>query len=274
MYRAPNDSAPPWRIRTAHMAAGNLALLALLLAAGCSGGSTSAASGQTSAASPTTVPTAEATATGDTVITGAAAPAQAAAGLAGRTGELTNPSDTQMVFLYYDLTDIPPPIDQWVEQDHRVVSAPGANKAERREQVKAELQAGLAAVKGVDVLHLSTWANLSQYDPTYGEFTLGALSPASQYGFKALNRQVAVKFDNGLDAQTWSVPKTQSQAIVDKIGTDNLMLDVDLRITKVLPAPDGGTLVTHVVSWNLRNPSKGTTLARTTVSAKQAAVRH
>lgn len=268
MYRAPNRSASPWRMRTNHVATGSLALLALLLTAGCSGGSPSAAPGQTSAPSPIAAPTAQAAVTGTAEAAGAPSPAQATTGLAGRTGELTNPGNTQMVFLYYDLAGIPPPLDQWIEQDNRVSQAPGAKKAEQRAQVKAELQAGLAAVKDIGVLHLSTYANLSQYDPTYGEFTVGALSPASQYGFQALDRQVTVKLDNGLDAQTWSVPKAQSQAIIDKIGTDNLMLDVDLKIIKVLPAPDGGTLVTHVVSWNLHDPSNGTTLARVNVSNK------
>lgn len=269
MYSAPIRSIRvPWRARATRMTGGSMALSAVLLMAGCGNGSAPASTDTAAASNPPAIATANAAATSETA-TVSSLPSQAAAGgLAARTGVLTNPGNTQMVFLYYDLAGIPPPLDQWVEQDNRVTQAPGAKKAERRTQVKAELQAGLAAVKDVGVLHLSTWAGLSQYDPTYGEFTVGALSPASQYGFQALSRQVAVKFDNGLDAQTWSVPKGESQAIIDKIGTGNLMLDVDLKIIKVLPAPDGGTLVTHVVSWNLRNPSNGTTVARVTVSAK------
>lgn len=251
--------------RVGRPAAGSMALLGFLLMAGCGNDSPNAASTNTPIAAS---PTADGTPTATTSPSSAIPASAAADGFAARTGVLTNPGNTQMVFLYYDLAGIPPPLDQWIEQDNRVSQAPGAKKAEQRAQVKAELQAGLAAVKDIGVLHLSTYANLSQYDPTYGEFTVGALSPASQYGFQALDRQVTVKLDNGLDAQTWSVPKAQSQAIVDKIGTDNLMLDVDLKITKVLPAPDGGTLVTHVVSWNLHDPSNGTTLARVNVSAK------
>ncbi len=244
------------------MAATGIALTVLLLV-GCGNGSPTAA-GNNAPASASPIADVTTTAADTSVST---VPAAAAVGsMAARTGALNNPSNTQMVFLYYDLAGIPPPIDRWIEQDNRVTQAPGAKKAERRAQVQAELQAGLAAVKGVGVLHLSTWANLSQYDPTYGEFTVGALSPSSQYGFEALGRKVAVKFDNGLDAQTWSVPKAQSQAIIDKIGNDNLTLDIALKITRVLPAPDGGTLVTHVVSWNLRDTTNGTTIARVEVS--------
>lgn len=269
MYSTPIRSIKvPWRACAAHMTGGSLALSVVLLAAGCGNGSPSAGTSTAAASNPAATVPADAAGRNETA-TASLPPSQtAASGLAERTGMLTNPGNTQMVFLYYDLAGIPPPLDQWVERDNRVTQAPGAQKAERRAQVKAELQAGLAAVKSIGALHLSTYANLSQYDPTYGEFTVGALSPSSQYGFKALDRQITVKLDNGLDAQTWSVPKAQSQAIIDKIGTGNLMLDVDLKITQVLPAPDGGTLVTHVMSWNLRNPSDGTTVARVTVPAK------
>lgn len=246
---------------------GTLAVMIALSLAGCGGQSAPQATGNAATPAAAAAPVANAAASDNA--NAATPPAQAVGGaLAGHNGVLTNPNDSQMVFLYYDLAGIPPPLDQWVEQDQRVNNAPGAQKAEQRTLVKAEMQAGLAAVKDVGVLHLTTNAQLSQYDPTYGEFTLGALSPASEYTFKALGRQVSVKFDNGLDAQTWSVPKAQSQGIVDKIGYNNPTLDVALQITKVLPAPEGGTLVTHIVSWTLRDPASGATLAKITVTHK------
>lgn len=50
---------------------------------------------------------------------------QRAAGLNGRTGELLNPESSTVVFLYYDLAGISPPIDTWVEDDNRVKFAQG-----------------------------------------------------------------------------------------------------------------------------------------------------
>jgi hypothetical protein len=185
--------------------------------------------------------------------------------LAARTGELSNPDDATMVYLYYDLAGITPPIEQWVEQDQRVRYAPGADKAAQRVAVKAAFEGGLAAVRGVGVIHLTANANLSQYDPTYGEFTIGALSPGSVYTFKALDQTVTLKFNNALAAQTWSVPKDQAQAITDRYGDHPLNLDTTLKIEQVLPNPAGGTIVARVVSWNLRNGSDGTTVARVTV---------
>jgi hypothetical protein len=185
--------------------------------------------------------------------------------LAARTGELSNPDNATMVYLYYDLAGITPPIGQWVEQDERVRYAPGADKAAQRVAVKAAFEGGLAAVRGVGVIHLTANANLSQYDPTYGEFTIGALSPGSVYTFKAMDQTVTLKFNNALAAQTWSVPKDQAQGITDRYGDHSLNLDTTLKIEQVLPDPAGGTIVARVVSWNLRDGSDGTTVARVTV---------
>ncbi len=196
--------------------------LGLLLLAGCDKSPLNATAG-----TPTAAPSA------------AAAPADAtttpasAGGLAARTGELTNPDNATMVFLYYDLAGITPPIDQWVEQHTRVRYANAADKAAQRATVKAALQAGMAAVHEVGVIHLTSNASLSSYDPTYGEFTVGGLSPGSVYTFSAQGQTVSLKFDNGLAAQSWSVPKDQAQAIVDKIGNNPLTLDT--RVRQLIP---------------------------------------
>lgn len=251
-----------------HAKAASAILAIALLGTGCSGHPTPHGTGTTAATDPVAATIANSAAI-EKAHAGPSTPAPDMGGnLGGRTGAFTNPSNSQMVFLYYDLAGIPPPIDQWVEQDSRVQSAPGANKAALRTQVKAELQAGLAAVRGVGVLHLTTSANVSQYDPSYGEFTVGALSPASEYTFDALNQHVTVKLDNGLAAQTWSVPKDKAQAITDQLGDANPVLDVVLKITKVLPDMQSGTLVTRVQSWTLRDANHGTTFARVEVPAK------
>lgn len=262
----PDQLAPHLRVIRPALGA---PLLAALLLAACSGNSTPQAAGKTTSLGPTiaAAPTASPDASTDIGVPAMGAPTANGA-LAERTGVLTNPANSQVVFLYYDLAGIPPPIDAWVEQDNRVEFAPTTQKAEQRAQVKAELLAGLAAVKDIGVLQLHTDARVSQYDPTYGEFTIGALSPASEYTFDALGSHVAVKFDNGLDAQTWSVPKAESQGFIDKTLNRTVNLDVVLRITKVLPAPVGGTLVTHIESWALRDAITGTTIAKVAVARK------
>ena len=77
-----------------------------------------------------------------------ASAASAAGGtFANRKGELLNPDDSTIVFLYYDLSGMQPPITDWVEQDNRVQFAPGLDKAARRDAVKKELEAAAAAVQ-------------------------------------------------------------------------------------------------------------------------------
>jgi hypothetical protein len=238
--------------------------IALALLGGC-GKSSAPASVSGSDAAPAT-PAAPTAGTPVAPPAAQAAQARSAGGdLVARTGELSNPDNATMVYLYYDLAGITPPIEQWVEQDQRVRYAPGADKAAQRVAVKAAFEGGLAAVRGVGVIHLTANANLSQYDPTYGEFTIGALSPGSVYTFKAMDQTVTLKFNNALAAQTWSVPKEQAQGITDRYGDHMLNLDTTLKIEQVVPDPAGGTIVARVVSWNLRDSRDGTTVARVTV---------
>lgn len=271
MHRQPLlQHLPPYRLPglAARWRPGSGLLLFALLA-GCSAGSNPANADADAAATPMGAHAAGDVASRSSTASAASAASAAipasATPLAARQGELTNPDNASMVFLYYDLAGLSPPIDQWVEQDRRVTEARPADKAAQRTAVKAAIEAGLASVQDVGVLHLTMGADLSSYDPTYGEFTLGALSPASSYAFTAQGQTVNLRFDNGPAAQSWAVPADQSQAIVDKLGSDRLTVDATLTIVKVLPSPDGGTLVTHIVSWQLRNAS-GNSIARMQVS--------
>ena len=182
--------------------------------------------------------------------------------------ELVNPDASTVVFLYYQLAHLPPPIDTWVEEDSRVKFAPAPDKAARRESVRSELNAAAASVQGVGALRLTMNANLSEYDPSYGEFTVRALSPSSVVNFDALAQKVAVNFTNGRTAQIWHVAQPESQAVRDKIGYNgNVEIDVLLRIASVLPAPGGGTIATDIVEYELRETQRGAVLARVKVTA-------
>lgn len=250
----PSSARAPFALR---VAAGGV----LLLLSGCHGATQETATASTAAAA---VPPVAGQASG-------AAPSTAAQSAPGgnpaaRTGELTNPDDTTMVFLYYDLAGIAPPIDDWTEQDGRVQYAPGAEKAARRAEVRASLEAGVRAVRGVGILHLSMHANLSDYDPNYGEFTVGALSPSSELAFQALRQKVTLRFDNGLDAQSWRVPAGQAQAMRDRIDRQDVTLEVTAHIDKVLPGPAGGSLVARVQHYELRE--SGGVLARVDVARR------
>jgi hypothetical protein len=183
--------------------------------------------------------------------------------LNGGSRELVNPDPNTMVFLYYELAHIPLPMDTWIEDDSRVRFAPAPDKASRRAAVRSELESAAASVKGIGMLRLTMNANLSDYDPSYGEFTVRAFAPSSMITFPALGQKVSVNFTNGRTAQIWRVAPPEAQGIRDKIGySGNVEADALLRITNVLPGPGGGTVSTEVVEYELRETQRGVTLAR------------
>ena len=179
-----------------------------------------------------------------------------------RPREIVNPDNATMVLLYLDLAGLKPPIDEWVEDDMRVKLAAAIDKPARRDAVRSELTAAFAAVRDVGRMRLSVSnAGLSDYDPNYGEFTIGALSPASELSFQALGHKVVTRFENGQTTQLWRVPPGDAQAVRDRVGGRSVGLDLLLRVAGVQPGTRGGAIVTHIESYELRT-SDGRTLAR------------
>jgi hypothetical protein len=234
--------------------------------AGCSKSSTADATAATAASVASVDGRASASSTSAQVPRFASSSDAAARPGGGR--ELVNPDANTVVFLYYQLAHLPLPIDSWVEEDNRVRFAPAPEKAAHREAVRSELNAAAASVQGVGALRLTMNANLSDYDPTYGEFTVRALSPSSIVNFDALGQKVAVSFTNGRTAQIWRVAQSESQAVRDKISYNgNVEIDVLLRIASVLPGPGGGTITTDIMEYELRETQRGAVLARVKLPA-------
>lgn len=198
----------------------------------------------------------------------ARAPAAASPALEGRTQELVNPEHSAMVFLYLDLSGLTPPYDNWVESDFRVTTARPIDKPATRQTVRAELEAGFAAVHKVGALRLTIDANLSEYDPSYSEFSVRALAPSSVVEFSDHQQKISIRFANGLTAQTWHVPEAESQLIRDKVGRfGNVSVDALLRITGVQPAPGGGTITVEVLDYELRSEVSGQVIGRVKVAS-------
>ena len=189
----------------------------------------------------------------------------AGAPVAARTREAVNPDAATMVLLYFDLAGIDPPLERWVEDDSRVQQSRPADKAAQRAAVRAEFEAARAAVRDIGRLRLSVSnAGLSDYDAGYQEFTIGALSPASQFDYQALRQKVTVQFVNGETAQHWSVPAEQAGLVRDRTARGNTKLDIRLRIAGVQPGTAGGTILTSIETYELR-ASDGSTLVRAKV---------
>ena len=151
---------------------------------------------------------------------------------------------------------------------HAARVAQPLDKGERRKAVRAEYESAAAAVRGVGALRLTMNANLSDYDPSYGEFSVRALAPSSVITFNDLGQKVELRFANGRQAQIWRVPQAEAQAMRDKIGYGpHVSLDTLLRITGVQPGPGGGTITTEVVEYQMQTQS-GLTIARVQVAQR------
>lgn len=230
-----------------------------LVAAGCGKDANDAAPAAAAPAlAPATAPSSPAVSP-----TGSASTPASPQPLAGRTGELAQPDELAIVLLYHDLAGLPVPVADWVERDTRVQFAPGAQKAGLREQITREVEAAQAAVKSVGTLLVTLAdAQLSDYDPGYGEFTIRALAPSSTIPFKAQGTEVAIKFDNAREVQLLKMDAAEAQRLTDTLGRFSRgTIDLELAITGVVPGTAGGTLTTRVVGYTLRT-QQGQTLVR------------
>lgn len=185
-------------------------------------------------------------------------------GIEGRQAELASPSDSSIVFLYYSLAGLKPPLESWVENDARLLQAPAPDKALRRQELQNEYELGAKSVNGIGTIRVSlNSANLSEYDPTYGEFTVGAISPGSHLSYSAFNQNIKIQFANAKTAQLWRVTPEEAQVVRDKLGRyASASIDLELKIIGVQPETNGGTIMANIVEYELRDNIKNTVIGR------------
>jgi hypothetical protein len=110
-------------------------------------------------------------------------------------------------------------------------------------------------------------ANLIEYDPGYGEFTVRALAPSSYVDFSEYGQKVALRFTNGRSAQIWKVSPEHAQTVRDRLDHGAAEVDVLVEITGVQPAPEGGSIDARILEYELRDLRSGTALGRVEVGA-------
>lgn len=246
------------------MRASALVLTALLLTTACGGGGTSSNSSSPQATTTETAGAGSAdSATEAATATEANAPA---ASLAGRNRTLTNPDDFNMVLLYYSLSGAKPTIDKWIEDDTSVRFAPPVDRDAARTALRRKIETGLAAARDVGTIRLTMDADLSDFDPSYNEYTIRAIAPSSVVYFKSFGEQVSLKFDNAEKAQRWSVDPGQSQSIRDRVQYGSgATIDLLVRVTGSTPDASAGTINTTILSYELKTRRDSNTLARITL---------
>lgn len=186
--------------------------------------------------------------------------------LDGRTRRVSNPDGLVMVLLYHQLAGLTPPVNDWVEKDRRVSEAPPVKKPEMRKTIAAEIAAADAAVKDIGAIRITTNTQLSEYDPTYEEYLVSALDPASMFTFTSNEQTVRLKFSNADDAQIWRVPADAYQAIEDRIQYRGaLTLTIDAEIETTQPGVKGGDIIARITGYVLENNFNNGLIARVAV---------
>lgn len=186
-----------------------------------------------------------------------------------RRRTVTNPSAGEIVMLHHSLAGTRPPIERWVEESYRLIRAPAPDKAQVRADLRAELEALAASVHDIGRLRISLRdAGLSTYDPTYGEFTIGALSAGSTIPFEEYGQTVGIRLDNAHEAQFWKISPEQAREVLDKLGQyPSTSIDLVLDVIGAVPGPKGGTITARITEYEIHNNARarGVRIVRNTV---------
>ncbi|GGY37081.1 hypothetical protein [Parvularcula lutaonensis] len=182
-----------------------------------------------------------------------------------RTRQIDHPDPDMIGWIALDWLDRSAPLDEWARRD--VESGrfgPGRinefNRDEYTAQARTALEDQKKAGMGVGRLRLSVNARLSDYDPTYEEFYLGALSPGSHLTYRpfgayfpnTLSAGVRVEFANAREASVLSVTPAEAEAMIERLDNfRNVTLDLDLSILDVTPASQSAVIRTRIDRYTI-----------------------
>lgn len=181
---------------------------------------------------------------------------------------VVNPSAAEIVMLYHSLAGTRPAIERWVEQDHRLIGANAPDKAQIRADMRAELEALTNSVGDIGRLRISLRdAGLSTYDPAYGEFTIGALSPGTVIPFEEYGEKIVVRMDNAHIAQIWKINPDKAREVQDKLGTyPRASIDLVLDVIGAVPSPGGGSITARIAEYEIQDArTRGVRIVRNAV---------
>jgi hypothetical protein len=239
-----------------------LALTGALLALGACGKAADAPGGEGASGSP---PSASSS-SGGAEAGGGAGPA-----LAGRTETFVSPTDDQMIALFYTVSGVTPPINDWVESD--VQYSNNIDKSGEREASRVKFNTLLDSTRNIGALQVVFNGNLSDYDPQYHEFIIDGLGASSYLSFSGFNgrERVRLRFKNGRKANVWAVPPEEVQAISDKLRSGRtVQITATLSITGATPTPGDyagkGVIDANVVEYDIVAGGTGLKIGHVVVS--------
>lgn len=217
-------------------------LIGLLLATGCG-----KPGGEANSAPPSGVPSPAVAASG---LAGASPAVRAAAPVRPRPGSLNEPSDLDMVLIWYAYSGQTPPVGKWADADTKVRNTDEFDRAGVRAQTISALNSQLAAVKDVGMVRLRARTYFSEYAAEYGGYYINALSPGMSFMFKAQDQQVNLRIANANDAYRWKLPTAKAKEVLNRNhGVRAIDIIVDIKLANARTEGAAGVIdgtVTHV----------------------------
>ena len=207
-----------------------------------------------SAAAPATPPTVSSTAVSDHL---AAAPPPApapapAAPVSARTKVVADPSELDVLMVFYDWLGQEPPVSKWAEQEWKVRSSDEFRKAGNQAEVENNLRSMFSSLKDTGTVKVNINAQLSEYDPKYGEYYIDAFAPGHSLQFGKYNEQVQIQVLNASDAYAWKLAAADAQRVLERNRMRMVTIGAELKIRGARRSgDDGGILSVDVVRYSV-----------------------
>jgi uncharacterized caspase-like protein len=181
---------------------------------------------------------------------------------------LSNPSDTDLYLLAYDLSHIEAPFDELSERDQSVLRANEFDKPKKAARAEEELRARAKSLQGTAMLSVSMHNNFGEYDPKYEEYDFTSLSENVHLSFNAFGRQIKLYMTNGDKAQSWKLtPEEAAQVLRLTKGQRYVRLALKLQILDADPPVGQEPLVirTRIVEYDIFTQNGNTRLGKVVV---------
>jgi len=205
-------------------------------------------------------------------------------GQTARSGELTDPNVYDMYWVYVDWTGNHPDYEKAAERnvgmsgntyDDQTVNE--FNRAGFVEKERARLESLGASSRDIGFITTNIGGRLGDYDPGYGEFYVGPLTPGSSISFSPTNWQAArethkgidilhvkLRLTNALDGYVWKLSPEKAQEIIGLIEREGnpgrqIYARTRLQIEGVAVAGDRPEMNARILSYTLHT-EKGTLL--------------
>ena len=171
-----------------------------------------------------------------------------------RNGLIVDPNDIDVLMIYYDWIGQTPPFAKWAEQESKVSTADEFRKEKNASDVVNSLSSTFASVKGTGILRVNISSQLSEYDPTYGEYYIESFSPGHSPFFSKYGEHITVDFRNAADAYAWKISAADARKVLDRNEGRSITVVAELKLRAARPSgDDGGILIADILRYTIHS---------------------